>query len=168
MAEEYSEPIETLITRDVIETVSTVTVGGGYPITITSTEDVNEDEHQFNVPAHLKAIVVPRQATPVEEPSQGTSEYIRPYQVLVWVLPSETDGKPIMEYIDTVGAAVLKALLRDDNLSYLRGGFAFDTREGGPPPVDWFKDPDKAAYQVVVNVDVQYQTGRRNKFKKVD
>lgn len=161
MAEEVQpKPIPTLITEDVTESLSRVPT--------LKVERLNADNHEFNLPQHLLAIVDPGDPQKQEEYSEGQDEWIRTYMIHVWYMPSQTDGKPIDEGMDEVIAAVTLALCADDGstnqINYTRNGLASDsvlvsTETIGPIP-------KSLAYLINIAIDVHYATRQRDPYRK--
>jgi hypothetical protein len=165
MADDYAKPIPTLITEDIVETLSRVTVEGGFSNTLT-VERLNSENHEFNRPRHLLAIVDPDDPVKLEDPGSEDDEYTRKYVIHVWVIPAQTDGKPLDETWDAIVADVVKALCYDDGLSATpspkRSGYAIDT---------WAEDPttvgpiaQSLAYMLNVVIVVHYTTRTRNAY----
>ena len=158
MADDYSKPIHTLITEDIVESLSRVPY-----LTV---ERLNADNHEFNLPKHMLAIVDPDDPEKLEDNGSTDDEFIRTYIIHVWIMPSQTDGVPLDETWDKVAADVVKALCFDDGLTnprpHTRNGLAVDTTASdanvaGPMP-------NSLAYMLNVPIEVQYTTRTCNAY----
>jgi hypothetical protein len=165
MPDDLAKPIATLITEDIENTLSQVTVEGSYHNTL-KVERLNETNHEFNNPRHLLAVIDPGDPRRLnaDNPVQGCDDYERDYVIHVWVMPSQTDGKPIDETWDAIVGDVVKALCDDDNQSYTRGGYALDTTAGDPDVIG--PDPKSLAYLVNIPFTVVFRTAVRNPFQQ--
>jgi len=168
MAEEVQpKPIATLITENVTETLSRVRIeqGGGVALIV---ERLNEENHEFNRPRHLLAIVDPGDPVKADNQAENEDEFTRDYVIHVWVMPSQTNGVPIDETMDQVIANITRALCADDGQSspkiYTRGGLAIDTTALDPETIGPF--PKSLAYLVNVSVQVRYTTRERDPYRK--
>lgn len=164
MPEDNAKPVSLLITEDIAATLSRVTVENNYHLTL-KVQRLNESNHEFNNPAHLLAVVDPDDPELQGNPSEGEDEFIRTYVIHVWVIPSQTDGVPIDEYIDFISADVIKCLCDDESGSYRRNGLAIDTKPGDTI-VTKVAVANSIAYVVNVPVDVLYTTRTRNLYRQ--
>lgn len=155
-------PIATLITQDIRDVLAQVQTAQGYSVDLV-VEHLNEENHEFNRPRHLLAIVDPGDPVKLEDPSQGKDEYTRDYLIHVWVMPSQTDGRPIFETIDAVVADVVTALCREP-ASYRRAGLAIDTRAGDPETIG--PVANSLAYMVNIPITVRYETTFRDGYSQ--
>lgn len=161
MPDDNAKPISLLITEDIAETLSRVRTEAGYHFSLSGVERLNATNHELNNPKHLLAVIDPDDPQQLGDPSEGEHEFVRTYVIHVWVMPSQTDGRPIDEYFDYVAADVIKCLCDDESGSYRRGGYATDTRPGDSI-VATVSLSNSIAYIVNVPVEVQYSTLTRN------
>jgi hypothetical protein len=165
MADDYAKPIATLITEDIVEALSRVRVEQGYSVSLI-VERLNADNHEFNNPRHLLAIVDPGDPVKGEEEGSTDDDYERTYIIHVWVMPSQLDGKPIDETWDAIIADIVKALCYDDGGATIptakRNGLATDTIAGDPETAGPFLKT--LAYLINVPIKVIYSTRTRNPY----
>jgi hypothetical protein len=90
-----------------------VTVEGSYHNTLI-VERLNETNHEFNNPRHLLAVIDPGdpERLNADNPVEGCDDYERDYVIHVWVMPSQTDGKPIDETWDAIDGRRRQSPLR--------------------------------------------------------
>jgi hypothetical protein len=163
MAEDQDKPIALLITEDIESTLSQVRTEGGYHVTLI-VERLNAENHEFNRPRHLLAVIDPGDPEPQDNASEGEDEFVRTYVIHVWVMPSQTDGRPLDEYFDFIHGDVVKALCSDVTNSFRRGGLAIETKAGALDTVGPL--PSSLAYIVNVPVEVRYTTRTRNLYQQ--
>lgn len=164
MAEDTAKPIPLLITEDIEKTLSQVRVEQDYHVTLT-VERLNEENHEFNRPRHLLAVIDPGDPEQQSETNVGFDRFLRTYVIHVWVLPSQTDDKPIDEYCDYIAADVIRNLCDVASRSNQRGGYAEDTMPGDTV-VATVDVANSLAYLVNVPVVVQYETVTRNLYRQ--
>jgi hypothetical protein len=163
MAEDNAKPISLLITEDVAATLSRVKVEEGYHLSLT-VERLNATNHEFNNPRHLLAVIDPGDIQREENPAEGEDEFTRVYTIHVWVIPSQTDGRPIDEYFDYVAADVVRNLCDDASGSYRRSSYVTDTRLDSVDVIG--PDPNSLAYVVNVNIEVRFSVRARNLYQQ--
>jgi hypothetical protein len=168
MSERYPKPIPTLITEDIFTALCQVKKVAMFNCDLI-VERLNKDTHEFNNPAHLKAIVDPGDPEKQSETSAGLDTWIRPYKISVYLIPSQLDDMPIDEATDQVIADVIRALCADDEGSisprgYTRGGLAEDTWADGVFTED--RVAGTLAWLIHVMIHVRYTTRERDLYLK--
>lgn len=163
MAQDNAKPVALLITEDIESTLSQVRVEQNYHVSL-EVERLNAENHEFNNPRHLLAVIDPGDIQREENPSEGEDEFTRVYTIHVWVIPSQTDGKPIDEYFDYVAADVVRNLCDDASGSYRRSSYVTDTRLDSVNVIG--PDPKTLAYVVDVNIEVRFSVRARNLYQQ--
>ncbi len=145
MANDVLESIAT----NVLSTLQGVTTGGGYNYTLSVSREM-----KTNAPAHLKTIIF--QDDPYDDPeaeSQDVRAWVQTFNVIVFVMPTDSDTTPIATYYNLIAADISKALMSDPT----RAGLANDTIV---MPQVAFDHVSGQASGIAVNFEVHYRTLR--------
>jgi molybdopterin biosynthesis enzyme len=143
-----SLPVIELIAQNVLTTVQGVTEENGYNYTITATRHAKKGDKRTN----FAAIILqadPREAT--DENVYNTKEWWLPFEISVFIIPSDTDTTPIDTYCNVVRSDIEQALMADR----YRGGVARDTEIKASRA---FTEETSAYDVIIVNCEVNYRT----------
>jgi hypothetical protein len=133
-----SLPIAELITQNVVETLGTIQLGGGF-----KKSGRNSQDDLVCVVGFLDDELDP-------ESADGFSYWLRPYWAIVYIYEPESSSMPYDQRLDIVRADIEKALSRDVS----RGGYALNTNILSPNRFD----PENDSTGICVNFDVHYRT----------
>lgn len=139
-------PISEQISENVAQRLATITTANGYGSTIT-VERANM--HRGSRPENNVAVIYEGDEQREEDPPAGYFQYLKPFDVLVWIMEAEDSKWPLDKRANIVRADIEKAIMSDpfwDGLAsntFLQGIRRFD--------------PALETYGCVVSFDIQYR-----------
>lgn len=148
MADTY--PIFELITQNIVETLTNVTLVGGCGedlIVERSNRRGNKLQNGLVV-VHLDN---PTKNETLTETAEGRIDWVLPYVLEAYIVDSEGSPRPADQRVVMIWADIYKAMMLD----FTRGGYAYDTV---PVPPVWEHDEQGRWQGVQVNFDVKCRT----------
>jgi hypothetical protein len=165
MSERLAKSKHTLITDAIFDALTRIQITAGFGQNLKA-ERLNEHNHEYNQPEHLKAVLDPGDPQKQENASAGLDEYIRTYLIHVDIIPSQTSGLPLDETWDAIASDVVQGLCEDDgtvnplkwNLNGLAQDVWADSAITEAPPAG------SLAWRLHVPINVRYTTRERNAY----
>jgi hypothetical protein len=149
-------PISEQIALSVVDAVSSVQEANGYRYSL----KVERQQRLGNSPEHLKAVVYQGSPTVEGEERFDTITWKLPFEILVYIITSETEKTAPDTYTNVVTADVQRAVLAD----YTRGGLAIDTNLAA---LEAFSEFDGKFDGAAMRFEVQYRTSRTDAYLSV-
>ena len=139
-------PVSEMIAVDVFDTVSEVTTQNGFNYTLAVARHMKTGDKR----THLSALIVQDDPHEVTNENYNTREWLLPFSIGVYLIPTDNDATPIDTYVNLVTADVQKALMIDR----YRGGNALDTKIKAPHLIT-----EEGSFDLVlIQVEVSYRT----------